>query len=79
MVSIEMELTEIQKSCYNTNMNTITLTNTLQAADAGQWCSENIAQDSWDLNVDGLFTKHVQYHFSFHDSRHAVEFALRWL
>jgi hypothetical protein len=60
-------------------MTTITLTDTLQASKAGEWCADNIAQDKWNLNVDGLFTKRVQYHFSFCNSCHAMEFVLRWL
>jgi hypothetical protein len=60
-------------------MKSITITDVSRASQAGEWCHDHLRHEDWQLNVTGLFSKHVRYEFGFVDPKHAVEFALRFV
>jgi hypothetical protein len=58
-------------------MTTVTLTDAIQALQAGAWCNGNIGK--WDMNIRNLFGPHTKYDFYFTSAEDATVFALKWL
>lgn len=60
-------------------MTIIVLTDPEQASLAGEWAVANLADKRWNLDVQHLFTKCPEYHFSFTHKKDATLFSLKWL
>lgn len=58
--------------------HSITITDVCKAIDAGDWCNQNLHPAQWQLNTLHLFSPNVRYEFGFFDTKHAMEFALRF-
>ena len=61
------------------SINSIVLTDPHRATIAGEWCKRNLRPAEWRLNAHHLFSSTPKYEFGFFDTKHAVEFALRFV
>jgi hypothetical protein len=73
-------LTEPDEICYNDYMHKVIIDSPMQALNAGNWLNERGFKNSdWELDVNSPFTPQISYTFRFKNSKHAVEFALKWM
>lgn len=61
------------------SINRIVLTDPHRATTAGEWCAKHLKHSDWQLNTVNIFSPGVRYEFGFFDTKHAMEFALRFV